>query len=388
MHFHSSGGMQAVAWDIARELATLGNQVTFLTTAIPGKGAEFEADGVKVVALSGTAPGKYSRAWWKLSRRFAERCFDHTEVVLSVSAAGYSLLPLKKRFPKVQMVMQAHGTSFGECLSKWRSGSAKAWVTSLRNLAWLFRDLAAYPRFDYVVAIGKAVQRSLREPPISLCLPGRKVVLIPNGIDTELFKPDPAMGASVRAAFGWDESCPIVVSASRLHRQKGVHLSLAAFAELSRGLPGARYLVLGDGPERKTLERLASELNIADKVKFAGDTDRGRLIECLQAADAFLFTTIRTEGLVLNVLEALAAGLPVVTSTLMESVIEDCPDISYHRPDDAVAAANLLEAALAQGTRTRGQRVSLLSRRYSLKSCAADYQRLLVKNAAADASYA
>lgn len=144
--FHGLGGMEIVAWDLAKEFVRAGHAVRIITTTLPGRFGEFEQDGVCVVPLSGTPSARYSFAWWAESRRyFEERCMESTQAVLSVSAAGFGILPLKRRLTNIPFVMQAHGTSWGEVLSKWRSRRPKSILTLLRNVLWLGRDLYSYP---------------------------------------------------------------------------------------------------------------------------------------------------------------------------------------------------------------------------------------------------
>lgn len=372
--FHSIGGMQAVAWDLARQFAADGVRVSLLTTRIPGRPAQFEEDGVEVVAFAEAAPERYSAAWWRHSRGyFEERLMGSVTGVLSVSAAAYGVLPLKPRLPRVPFVFQAHGTALGEFLSKWRTRRLKALLTSLRNLLWVFKDLYAYPRFDTVVAVGSAVETELRRPPIRWALPADRIRLIRNGIDASAFARDPAVRERMRRNLGLGEGERLVVSASRLHRQKGVDLGLRAFARLAGEDPAVRYLIVGDGPERGELEALSRALGVMDRVIFAGAIAREQLPEWLQAGDAFLFTTTCTEGLPLNILEALAVGLPAVVSDSLQSVIEISPAVQGVNPSDTVAVAEALRRALAIGPQPGG----LLPEPYTLDHCARQYRRVL-----------
>ena len=139
--------------------------------------------------------------------------------------------------------------------------------------------------------------------------------MIVNGVDTTLFRPDHKARKQIRESFGWMERTKIVLSVSRLHKQKGVDLGLRGYARYAELNHDSRYVIVGDGPERQHLEDLANSLGITDKVFFAGLASREKAAKYYKASDLFLFTTIHSEaGLPLNYLEAISCGLPAVVS--------------------------------------------------------------------------
>ena len=319
--FQSTGGMEIVSWDLAKQFAAYGNRVTFLTTRISGKPKTFIKDDVEVVVLD--APGgKYSKAWWRLSRDyFRQHLMESATAIFSVSAGAYGLLPLRNELPGIPFIMQPHGSWKGEILSKWRTRDPKMWLYSFYMMSLFLRDFWRYPQFDALVAVGGAVKEDLQQPPASWLLDQERIKLIVNGVDTTLFRPDHNARKRVRESFGWMERTKVVLSVSRLHKQKGVDLGLRGYARYAGLNPDSLYVITGDGPERRNLKDLASSLGIADKVIFAGMVSRGEVANYYKASDLFLFTTIRSEGLPLNYLEALACGLPAVVS---KHIWENC----------------------------------------------------------------
>lgn len=343
--FHSLGGMEIVTWDLARELVRLGHAVRVITTSLHKKPEEFMEDGVTIVALKNTPSGRYSTAWWIESHKyFEENCMASTQAVLSVSAAGFSVLSLKQKLPKVPFVMQAHGTSWGEMVSKIRSGNLRSMLSALKNLVWFPKDLLAYQKFDSVIAVGARVYQDLRKPPISWFLNNNKVKLINNGIDTNIFTPSSEGRKLIRDRLNINEEAPVIISASRLHEQKGVSNCIKAFYELKKTTPNAIYLIAGDGPDRPALESQVRELKIFDSVHFIGSIDRKELAQWLQSADAFLFLTTHVEGLPLNVLEALATGLPSVVSKHL--MLFDSSALHYTHPAQITATSIALSKIL------------------------------------------
>jgi glycosyltransferase involved in cell wall biosynthesis len=144
--------------------------------------------------------------------------------------------------------------------------------------------------------------------------PGRGVAchVIPYGVDVKAFHP----GADVEPArrrFGLAPGERLVLTVQRLYPRKGVATFLEAAALVARDVPQARFVVVGDGPERPALERRAAALGIAARVVFAGAVANAQLPALYAAADVFAFHTLH-EGLGIVLLEALAAGCPVVTT--------------------------------------------------------------------------
>ena len=100
-----------------------------------------------------------------------------------------------------------------------------------------------------------------------------------------------------------------LVSAGRLLGWKGYHLAISAFARAA--LPDARYVILGDGPEKENLKVLAKELGVQNQVEIVGAVPRSEVLERLGNADIFLHPSLHDSG-GWATLEAMAAGLPVI----------------------------------------------------------------------------
>ncbi len=114
----------------------------------------------------------------------------------------------------------------------------------------------------------------------------------------------------VRARYGIPLATPLVITVGRLAREKRFDILMASFAEANRGGP-ARLLIVGGGPQAAELRRVAAGLGIGSQVVFTGPLDHDRVLDCYAASDIFAFASpTETQGLV--VVEAMAAGLPVV----------------------------------------------------------------------------
>jgi len=138
-----------------------------------------------------------------------------------------------------------------------------------------------------------------------------KVVTVYNGVDLPFVVPDPQAVARMRCAFGVPAQGLLVGAVGRLHPQKGFANLLVAVARVRERLPAIRLLLVGDGALRRELVARAEALGLAEVVTFAGS--RGDVPEILAALDLFVLPSL-WEGLPNAVLEAMAAGLPVVAT--------------------------------------------------------------------------
>jgi len=151
------------------------------------------------------------------------------------------------------------------------------------------------------------------------CPPSRLRV-IENGVDPSRFRPDPDARRAVRDELGIPPAAWVVGTVGRLVAEKNQDLLVRAAAPLL-GAP-ARLLIAGDGPRRREIEALAAGLPGGRHVQLLGG--RRDVPRVLAALDVFALSS-RTEGLPLAVLEAMAVGLPVVSTAVggVPHVVED-----------------------------------------------------------------
>ncbi|MCB9746954.1 MAG: glycosyltransferase [Candidatus Omnitrophica bacterium] len=140
-----------------------------------------------------------------------------------------------------------------------------------------------------------------------------KVKVVYNGIDIQSMRADlqPNEKAQLRQSLGIKADSFVIGNIGRLVREKDQATLLKAFRKISQRTKNVELLIVGDGPLKSNLLKLAKELDIQGSVKFAGF--REDIAQMLQIMDVFVLSSIM-EGISLTVLEAMAAGLPVVAT--------------------------------------------------------------------------
>src|SRR5690606_7037489 len=137
------------------------------------------------------------------------------------------------------------------------------------------------------------------------------------GVDLEAFRPD-CGGREIRQRLGIRPDVPVLVCTARMVRRKGQDMLIRAWPQVRARVPGALLLLVGDGPDRDRLERLAWEHSVRDEVIFAGSVPGDQMPAWTDAGDAFAMPCrtrllgLEPEAFGIVFLEAAACGLPVV----------------------------------------------------------------------------
>ncbi len=212
----------------------------------------------------------------------------------------------------------------------------------------LFRDLIyrfTGPMADAVIAVSDAVaERHARDNAASR----RKLRVIPNGVNTSVFRPDPELRARTRRELNLDSQF-VWLAAGRLMWKKDYPTLLRAFA----ARPASALLIAGLGPLDADLQKLAQALGV--NARFLGQVDR--MPALLNAADAVASSSI-IEGLPMALIEAAACGLPAVTTDAggVRDIIVDGVTGYVTSPGDPMA----LSAAIARvETMAAGEREAM-----------------------------
>lgn len=216
------------------------------------------------------------------------------------------------------------------------------------------------------IAVSEAVARQLRD---TFRLPAGKVNLVHNSVPFGQFATSPGRSPDVRV--NGESRGPVVLTVARLDKQKGHRYLLEAAAFV----PGAFFVLAGDGPERVTLEEQARRLRLDGRVKFLGH--RHDIAELLSACDLFVLPSLY-EGLPLSILEAMASGKPVVATAVSgnpEAVLNGETGLLVP-PGDPTSLAKAINSLLADPDLARQLGVSGAERARREFSAATMVQRV------------
>ncbi|MCA9118174.1 MAG: glycosyltransferase, partial [Planctomycetaceae bacterium] len=246
------------------------------------------------------------RAWLKLRRRVA----TINEEQLQDAAMARHL-----RRAGVNVMLAQYGTTAVRMMWACQMASIPLVAHFHGNDAYNHAVLAEY-RDRYVALFQQAaaivvVSRAMRQQLISLGAPEQKLVWIPCGVNAVQFSGADPAGAE-----------PHYVAVGRFVEKKAPHLTLLAFAEARRAVPGLRLTMIGDGPLWGACRDLAAQFGVAEAVDFPGAMDHASVCQRMVTARGLVQHSVRAsdgdaEGTPVSVTEAQASGLPVIATRHM-----------------------------------------------------------------------
>lgn len=162
----------------------------------------------------------------------------------------------------------------------------------------IFFEKLFKPRTDYIVAVSGAVKNHIMQ---TCHFEQRNIIVIPNGIEVERF-------VTHRKSMN---EVPVIVSIGRLSKEKGCHILIKAIKILDNDGIKTKCVIAGNGPEMNALNQLVLSLNLNGCISFMGLV--ADVAPVLKSSDIFVLSSSQ-EGMSLSLLEAIAAGLPVVAT--------------------------------------------------------------------------
>ena len=311
------GGIERLAVELAIRQKAAGHEAIVYCLTHRGDFAdEAEASGIRVIAFEkprGPSPATLLAIFKALKKDRPDVLHTHNHLVhhygvVAGRLAGVSAIVNTRHGALVRI--EEHGRGFAAATN---SPDAKADLIYRACLRWT----------DAVVLISEATRQFFIR---HRGLPANKAYVILNGARLERFLRCPASPGAVRPGIRFG-------TASRMVADKDHFTLLAAFAQVRESLPNAELHVAGDGPLRSRIRSFVSELNLDEKVILHGAI--GDMPDYLSSLDIFVLASVN-EGMSMAVLEAMAAGLPIVSTRaggIREAAIEglnalfaDCGD--------------------------------------------------------------
>ena len=290
LHRLDRAGAEVLAADLSRKL---GDRYRFVFLCLDGvgtMGGPLASEGYKVVDLA-RKPGLD----WALGRRIRREVKRH----------GIGLLHAHQYTP-----------FFYSALSRGLGSSPPILFTEHgrhypdeRKLKRVMANRWLLKPGDGVTAVGRFVADALiRNEGIE----GGRVRVIHNGIDPDDYPPaDAASRAEARKLIGVDVDSPVVMQVARFHKVKDHGTAIRAFAHAAEQFSDARLCLVGDGPQRSTMESLTQELGLQTQVMFLGVRDD--IAKLLPGADVFMLSSV-SEGVSVTLLEAMSTGLAIAAT--------------------------------------------------------------------------
>jgi len=291
------GGSGVIATELGKELAMRGHQVHFISYALPFRLSNFvENIMFHEVEMSSYPLFEFPLYSLALASKMVEVAeyekldLLHVHYAIPHASSAFLAKEMLKGKCDIKIITTLHGTDI--------------------TLAGLEPSFLPLVKFSIEKSDGvTAVSRFLKEKTLTNYDIEKDIVVIPNFVDIDLFKPKHDCSFRKNIAGRGEK---ILVHTSNFRPVKRVPDTIRIFERVQKEIP-SKLLLVGDGPDRSECERLVRQLDLIDKVKFLGKQEA--LTEILNAADVFLIPS-QSESFGLAALEAMACGIPVVSSSV------------------------------------------------------------------------
>jgi L-malate glycosyltransferase len=291
------GGSGVIATELGKALALRGHQVHFISYALPFRLNSFVENVVfHEVEMSNYPLFEFPLYTLALASKMVEVVqYEHLDLLhvhyaIPHASSAYLAKQMINGKHDLKVVTTLHGTDI--------------------TLVGLEPSFLPLVKFSIEQSDGvTAVSRFLKEKTLTNYNINKEIEVIPNFVDTQLFKPMQSDCIKRRLAA---EGEKILVHTSNFRQVKRVTDVIKIFDIVQKEIP-SKLLLIGDGPDRSECERLTRQLDLNDKVKFLGKQEG--LVEILSCSDLFLIPS-QSESFGLAALEAMACGLPVVSSSV------------------------------------------------------------------------
>ncbi|NWF51232.1 MAG: N-acetyl-alpha-D-glucosaminyl L-malate synthase BshA [Ignavibacteriaceae bacterium] len=291
------GGSGVIATELGKELALRGHEIHIISYALPFRLSSY-IENIFFHEVETSSYPLFEFPLYSLSlaskmvevAEFENLDLLHVHYAIPHATSAYLAKEILKGKKDLKILTTLHGTDI-----------------TLVGLEPSFMHLV---KFSIENSDGvTAVSRFLKEKTLTNYSIEKDISVIPNFVDSDLYKPNKNLEFRRHIA---PENEKILVHTSNFRPVKRVTDAIRVVEQVNREIP-VKLLLVGDGPDRSECERLCRQLNLCDQVKFLGKQEG--IVEILNAADVFIIPS-QSESFGLAALEAMACGLPVISSSV------------------------------------------------------------------------
>lgn len=253
-----------------------------------------------------TLPPEVQHIVWRGGRRPAQRG-DYLALL-----ADYQRV-LRQIQPDVVHAGPVQSAAFLAALGGTRPLVTMSWGSDLLKKAdasRLYRWATRYTLHKSDVLVGDC--RAVQDKAVLLGFPAERVLLFPWGVDLKTFSPRGISG--LRARLGWQDAF-VLLSLRAWEPIYGVDVVVKGFAQIAAQIPQARLLLLGNGSQAGTIQKLIQQYELGDRVHLGGQVRQDELPGYYRAADLYVSAS-HSDGSSVSLMEALASGLPALVSDI------------------------------------------------------------------------
>lgn len=312
------GGVELHATNLSKELVRRGHKVTYFTGAIPNCKNKTKIDNlnIKRIDLCSLIKKTYKTQQLNFARQIlflAKTTLSrHKKIVENedfdifhghVYSAGLAAYSLSKK-QKAVSINTIHGSYYKYWKQLTRNIFTATFFRSMeRRIAPYLAKKSTYQihtDFDFADTVKKWCKPEIQ----------KKIITVLNGVDTKKFKPEIKPNAELA-----DKEGPIVMTTRRLVTKNGVIFLVRSFKKILKKFPEAELVIIGDGPEKQTIEKEIQKLEIKSRTHLIGMITNDQIPSYLSAADIIVVPSI-VEASSISVLEAMAMKKPIVASDI------------------------------------------------------------------------
>lgn len=308
---HLKGGMESHVRDLVNGLVKRGHRITIITAPHPQGIKKEEKENLTIYYLRNEPKYLREKFYRKSAQLFKElnkkEKFDivHSQSTLGCGYAKYC----KKTVP---LILTSHGTALNEIktILEGKSSLKHFLTVPIWLKMYLLDDPIIFKKADKIIVVSNEIKKDIKR---QYKVPEEKLVVIPNGIDTNKFKPIPKEDLKERWRLGEQK---IILCVGNIRKIKGYQLLIKILPQLVER-QRTKLIIVGEGVYLNNLKKLAKDLKVSADVIFTGKVPDKKLVQLYNLADVSILPSLwHSEAFGIVNAEAMACETPVIASRI------------------------------------------------------------------------